>query len=115
MTSSLAEELDLSLCFDTGHVLTGLAGNHDLFDALDRCLPRLAEVHLHDAPRHNPGEKIAYGQDHQRLGTRNLDVGRLLDRLDQAGFMGPVVLELTVPEALASRDYIRSIRPGFLV
>lgn len=99
--------------FDTGHVLAGFAGGIDLFDALARCLPRLGEVHLHDSLRvdlQNP----AYGKDHRRLGAGELDVARLLDVLTKAHFTGPIIFELTVPEALASMEVIRSIRPGVL-
>jgi sugar phosphate isomerase/epimerase len=113
-TVELAEELDVSMCLDTGHVLAGFAGDVDLFDALERCLPRLAEVHLHDAPWQGPERSIGYGRDHQPLGAGDLDVARLLDRLESAGFRGPVVFELTVDEALASLELVRSLRPSAL-
>jgi sugar phosphate isomerase/epimerase len=113
LTLELAEELDLSLCLDTGHVLAGFPGWFDLFEVLERLLPRLAEVHLHDSKKMPEGGR-GYGEDHKPLGTRDLDVGRLLDRLAEARFCGPLIFELTVPEALASLEYIRSIRPHFL-
>ncbi len=56
LTLELAEELDLSVCFDTGHVLVGFSGPIDLFAALERCLPRLGEVHLHDGPMAGAGQ-----------------------------------------------------------
>ncbi len=112
LTVELAEELDLSLCLDSGHVLVGFSGPVDLFEALERCLPRLGEVHLQDGPWQGPERKIGYGKDHQPLGTGDLDTGRLLDRLSEAGFDGPVILELTVEEALASMEVIRTLRPG---
>lgn len=111
LTLELAEELDLSVCFDTGHVLVGFSGPIDLFEALDRCLPRLAEIHLHDGPWQGPEQVIGYGKDHQPLGAGDLDVARLLDRLAAAGFDGPLVFELRVAEALASLDVIRALRP----
>jgi sugar phosphate isomerase/epimerase len=114
LTLELAEDLDLSLCLDTGHVLSGFSGPVGLFEALERCLPRLAEVHLHDAPRQGPEQRIGYGKDHQPLGTADLDLGRLLDRLDEAGFGGPLILELTVEQALASLEVVRGTRPGVL-
>jgi len=114
LTLELAEELDLSVCLDTGHVLVGFSGPVDLFDALERCLHRLGEVHLHDGPWQGPEQRIGYGQDHQPLGRGDLDVARLLDRLVEAEFAGPVILELTVPEALASLEVIRTIRPEVL-
>ena len=112
LTFELAEQLDLSICLDTGHVLSGFAGPLDLFDVLERCLPRLAEIHLHDSPQHRAGQPIVYGQDHHPLGQGDLDVGRLLDRLAEAQFTGPLIFELRVKQALASLDVIRAIRPG---
>lgn len=114
LTVELADELDLSICFDTGHVLVGFSGPVDFFEALERCLPRLAEIHLHDGPWQGPEHKIGYGKDHQPLGAGDLDVGRLLDRLQAANFNGPLVFELRVEEALASLETIRRIRPGAL-
>jgi sugar phosphate isomerase/epimerase len=108
LTVELAEELDLSLCFDTGHVLVGFSGPVDFFAALDRCLPRLGEIHLHDGPRRGPGEAPGYGLDHHPLGTGDLDLPRFLARLEQAGFSGPIIFELGVEEALASLDVIRA-------
>lgn len=114
LTLELAEELDLAVCLDTGHVLVGFSGPIDLFTALDRCLPRLAQVHLHDGPWQGPEQHIGYGQDHQPLGAGDLDVGRLLDRLTEADFAGPLIFELRVEQALASLKVIRSIRPDAL-
>jgi sugar phosphate isomerase/epimerase len=114
LTMELAEELDLSICLDTGHVLSGFSGPVELDDVIERCLPRLAEVHLHDSPRLAPGRPVVYGKDHQPLGAGDLDVGRLLDRLAAANFTGPLIFELRVEQALASLDVIRSLRPGAL-
>lgn len=114
LTLELADDLDLSLCLDTGHVLAGFSGPMGLLEALERCLPRLAEIHLHDAPAQGPDGAIHYGQDHRPLGTGDLNLGRLLDRLVEAGFEGPVIFELTVEEALASLEAVRAVRPGLL-
>lgn len=114
LTLELADDLDLSLCLDTGHVLAGFSGPVGLLEALERCLPRLAEIHLHDAPAQGPEGTIHYGQDHRPLGTGDLDLGRLLDRLLEAEFEGPIIFELTVEEALASLERIREVRPGVL-
>lgn len=111
LTLELAEELDLSICLDIGHVLVGFSGPVDLFDALEQCLPRLAEIHLHDGPWQGPKRVRGYGQDHQPLGAGDLDVARLLDRLAEVEFSGPVIFELTVEEALASMEVIRTLRP----
>ncbi len=114
LTLELAEELDLSICFDTGHVLVGFSGPMDFFQALEASLPRLGEVHLHDGPWQGPERVIGYGKDHQPLGQGDLDVARFLDRLVDHRFSGPVIFELHVEEALRSLEVIRSMRPGLL-
>ena len=114
LTLELAEDLDLSLCLDTGHVLAGFSGPVRLAEALEHCLPRLAEVHLHDAPEQGSDGEIGYGKDHQPLGTGDLDVGGFLDRLAEARFDGPLIFELTVEEALASMEVIHAVRPAVM-
>jgi len=114
LTLELAEEMDTSMCLDTGHVLVGFSGPVELFDVLEKVLPRLGEIHLHDGPWQGPERKIGYGKDHSPLGTGDLDVARLLDRLEAAHWNGPIIFELKVEEALASLDYIRKLRPGAL-
>jgi sugar phosphate isomerase/epimerase len=113
MTIELAEEFDLSFCLDTGHVLAGFPGWFDFFEVVDKLLPRLAEVHLHDSRKMPPGVR-GYGEDHKPLGQGALELGPFLDRLDAAHFSGPLVFELTVEEALESLKVIQSVRPRFL-
>jgi sugar phosphate isomerase/epimerase len=113
MTLELAEEFDLSICLDTGHVLAGFPGWFDFFEVVERVLPRLAEVHIHDSRKMPEGVR-GYGEDHKPLGAGDLELGRFLDRLDEAGFSGPLVFELTVDEAIESLKVIQSIRPKFL-
>jgi sugar phosphate isomerase/epimerase len=110
----LAEELDVSICLDTGHVLAGFSGPIGLAEALQRCLPRLAEIHLHDAPWQGREHNLGYGKDHQRLGAGDLDTAHLLDTLSAAHFAGPLIFELSVPEALASLEVVRSLRPAVI-
>ena len=113
LTLELAEEFDLSVCLDTGHVLAGFPGWFDFFDVLEKLLPRLAEVHLHDSKKMPEGLR-GYGEDHKPLGRGDLELGRLLDRLAEANFRGPLVFELKVAEALESLKVVESIRPQYL-
>jgi sugar phosphate isomerase/epimerase len=113
LTLELADELNLSICLDTGHVLAGFPGWFDFFEVVEKCLPRLAEVHLHDC-RKMPEGKRGYGEDHKPLGHGDLDLGRILDRLAEANFGGPLVFELKIEEALESLEVIRSVRPQYL-
>jgi sugar phosphate isomerase/epimerase len=80
---------------------------------VEKCLPRLAEVHLHDC-RKMPEGKRGYGEDHKPLGHGDLDLGRILDRLAEANFSGPLVFELKIEEALESLEVVRSVRPQYL-
>jgi len=112
LTLELAEELDLSICLDTGHVLAGFPGWFDFFEVVEKLLPRLAEVHLHDCRRMPPGVR-GYGEDHKPLGAGDLELGVLLDRLNAANFRGPLVFELKVNEALESLNVVRSVRPQY--
>ncbi len=113
LTLELAGEFDLSLCLDTGHVLAGFPGWFDFFEVVEKLLPRLAEVHLHDCRKMPQGVR-GYGEDHKPLGAGDLDLGRFLDRLAAANFTGPLVFELNVDEALQSLEVIKSIRPLYL-
>jgi sugar phosphate isomerase/epimerase len=107
LTLALAEELDLSLCFDTGHVLAKYSGPISFEEALQRSLPRLAEVHLHDGYYLPQPDGTFRRDDHLPLGEGNLPLDFLLDTLKEAGFEGPVIFELTIEEAKASLDYLR--------
>ncbi|MCS7011328.1 MAG: sugar phosphate isomerase/epimerase [Anaerolineales bacterium] len=113
LTLELAEELDLSICLDTGHVLAGFPGWFDFFEIVERVLPRLAEVHIHDSRRMPAGVR-GYGEDHKPLGAGDLELGRFLDRLAEANFRGPLVFELKVEEARQSLEVIRATRPALL-
>lgn len=106
MTLEMAEALDTSLCLDTGHVLVGFSGPIELFEALERSLPRLAEVHLHDGPWQGPEGVIGYGKDHRPLGEGDLDLPRFLQRLIAADFRGPLIFELRTHEALQSLQVV---------
>lgn len=107
LTLELAEMLDLSICLDTGHILAGFSGPITLPEALEQALPRLGEIHLHDCPWQGPERRIGYGKDHQALGKGDLDLPYLLRRLDQAHWDGPVIFELSIPEAKASLEVIK--------
>jgi sugar phosphate isomerase/epimerase len=80
---------------------------------VERVLPRLAEVHLHDSKKMPEGVR-GYGEDHKPLGHGDLDLGRFLDRLAAANFTGPLVFELTVEEALESLNVVKTVRPQLL-
>ncbi len=112
LTIELAENLDLSICLDTGHVIVGFSGPLTVDQALEQTKSRLAEVHLHDGPWQGPERKIRYGKDHRPLGEGDLDAGAFLDRLVEMEFDGPIVFELQLHEALDSLTTLRELRPA---
>jgi len=111
LTWGLAEAFDLSVCLDVGHVMAGYTTGVTVLEALERTLPRLAEVHLHDAYLRKSPDGTVQVADHLPLGAGDLPLGPVLDRLVQAQFAGPIVLELTIEEAQASLHAMRALRP----
>jgi sugar phosphate isomerase/epimerase len=109
LTLALAEEFDLSLCLDAGHVLAKYSGPISFEEALQRSLPRLAEVHLHDGYYLSQPDGTFRRDDHLPLGEGDLPLDFLLDTLKEIGFEGPVIFELTIQEAKASLDYLRPL------
>jgi sugar phosphate isomerase/epimerase len=107
LTLALAEEFDLSICLDAGHVLAQYSGPVTFEEALQRSLPRLAEVHLHDGYYHPQPDGTFRRDDHLPLGEGDLPLNFLLDTLKEAEFEGPIIFELTIQEAKASLDYLR--------
>jgi len=109
LTLEMAELLDLSICLDTGHVLAGFSGEVSLQNALTACLPRLAEVHLHDSADYLKTGTLGYGQDHQALGTRDMDVKGFIDSLEKSQFNGPIIFELTIEQAQSSLNHLKQL------
>ncbi len=97
------EELDVSICFDTGHLLAGYSGDWDIIDFLETYQDRIIELHLHD------GKKP--GVDHQVLGKHALPVRDLLSWLKDRNFQGPIVFELSLANTIKSLRYIQSVYP----
>ena len=114
LTYEIAEATNTSICLDTGHVMVGFSGPVELFTVLEKVLPRLGEIHLHDGPWQGPERVIGYGKDHAPLGTGDVDVPRLLRRLQEAGYDGPIIFELTVPQAKESLKHIKKVFPQAL-
>jgi sugar phosphate isomerase/epimerase len=113
LTMDLAQTFDLSMCLDVGHVVAGYTTGVTLFEALDQMLPRLAEVHLHDAYHRELPNGMVQVADHIALGTGDLPIGDFLDRLAASSFSGPVIFELTIEEAKASLETISALRPEY--
>ncbi len=100
------EDLDVSICFDTGHLLAGYSGQWTVMDFLETYHDRIVELHLHDG-RH---PQI----DHRPLGTHDLPVKELLTWLMDRNFTGPLVFELTYQGTVESLQYLQNVVPEAL-
>ncbi|NPD89931.1 MAG: sugar phosphate isomerase/epimerase [Asgard group archaeon] len=102
----IIEQLDLSICFDTGHQLAGFSGKDSIMEFVNKYYNRIIELHLHDG---------AYPRiDHKPLGTQNLPTRDLLLKLKENEFSGPLVYELNFDEILQSMDFVRKNIPEVL-
>ncbi|MHA1952858.1 MAG: cobamide remodeling phosphodiesterase CbiR [Candidatus Heimdallarchaeaceae archaeon] len=102
----IIEQLDLSICFDTGHLLAGFSGNDSIMEFVDKYYDRIIELHLHDG---------AYPRiDHKPLGTRDLPSRDLLLKLAENQFSGPLVYELNFEEVIQSMDFVKEKVPEVL-
>jgi sugar phosphate isomerase/epimerase len=114
LTAAMAEETGCSLVLDTGHVLAGFSGRISLSDAVKVFAPRLTGMHLHDGSRRNGPDGSVIVRDHMTLGKGDMDVRGLLEALDQVGFGGPAVFELSKKDALASLEVVRRVVPDIV-
>jgi sugar phosphate isomerase/epimerase len=114
LTLELAESLDLSMCLDTGHILAGYTTGVSVLEALRQMLPRLGEIHLHDGYRRELSPGAFSVADHLPLGAGDLALEGFLDALATSDFLGPIIFELSIEEALASLDEIRALRPDWV-
>lgn len=108
LTLEIADTLNLSICLDTGHVLAGFPGYHSLTDIITQAGSRIASVHLHDSAQRKPGEPPRYGEDHQPLGSKDLNIPELFNELNRINFSGPIIMELTLEQARASINFLRN-------
>ncbi len=103
------EALDLSICFDTGHLLAGYSGEWKggVMDFFESYQDRIIELHLHDGTK----PRI----DHKPLGEYDLPVSELLKLLLEVNFSGPIVFELDLDEVEKSMTYIKNNIPEVLM
>lgn len=103
----IIQQMDLSICFDTGHLLAGFSGQISIMEFIDKYYERIIELHLHDGkfPR----------IDHKPLGEYDLPVRELLLKLLEKNFAGPLIYELNLQEAIQSMNYIKNNIPEALV
>ena len=113
LTREMVDQFDLSICFDTGHLLAGYSGEYSVTGFLKKHWDRIVEIHLHDGfHREKNGNVIR--RDHLPIGLGDLPVSEFMGYLHKKGFKGPVVFELGFDEAKHSLETIREQCPRIL-
>ena len=110
------DDLDLSICFDTAHLLTRMSGTESIMDFYTTHRDRITEIHLQDATYTEYEDAESY-DDHIPLGQGIMGDTVLRDFLSELvkdKFKGPLIFELSLDEARESLDYIRKVIPEVL-
>ena len=113
-TRETVDQFDLSICFDTGHLLAGYSGGYSVMEFLNEHWDRIVEIHLHDG-FHRKKNGIVVRRDHLPLGSGDLPVSEFMEHLDKGEFKGPIVFELPFNEAKRSLKTIRRKYPRVAV
>ncbi len=114
LTRETVDRFDLSICFDTGHLLAGYSGKIPVLEFLQRHFDRIVELHLHDGFHREMGEQTVR-RDHLPLGAGDLPISDLLGFLEGEGFSGPLVFELPFNETIKSLETIRRLCPNITI
>ncbi|MFX1415213.1 MAG: cobamide remodeling phosphodiesterase CbiR [Promethearchaeota archaeon] len=111
-TRDIVDELNTSICFDTGHLLTKQCGDEPLSEFYRKQRDRITEIHLNDGL----AEKDEAGghQDHLVLGTGDMPVKEFLLELVKDKFEGPLIFEMPHEDAIESLSTIRNLVPEAL-
>ncbi|UCH04262.1 MAG: sugar phosphate isomerase/epimerase [Candidatus Thorarchaeota archaeon] len=111
-TRDIVDELNTSICFDTGHLLTKQCGDESLSEFYREHSDRITEIHLNDglAQKNEAGGH----QDHLVLGTGDMPVREFLLELVKDKFEGPLVFEMPHEDAIESLSAIRNLVPEAL-
>jgi sugar phosphate isomerase/epimerase len=116
VTRELIDELDLSICFDTAHLLSRMSGTESIMDFYRNHKDRIAEIHLQDGTYREIDGVIAR-EDHVTLGHGLMSdnvLREFLLELASDKFRGPIIFELPQDRTRESMDLIRKIVPEVL-
>jgi sugar phosphate isomerase/epimerase len=110
----IIDRLDLSICFDTGHLLAGYPGIYPFMEFLRDNIDRIANIHFHDGFLEEKGNGHRIVKDHLPLGKGKLPVAEMLGFLQRNKYMHPLIFELTMVEATQSLKVIERLYPKAL-
>jgi sugar phosphate isomerase/epimerase len=113
ITRAVIDEYDLSICFDTGHLLAKFSGDESVLDFYKTHKDRITELHLNDGT-YREVEGVGVPDDHLALGTGDLPVREFMSELVKDDFNGPMIFELTTDEAKQSLQKIQEVIPEAL-
>jgi len=112
ITRDVIDEYGLSICFDTGHLLSQQSGDESMLEFWKKHRDRIAELHLHDGRASKPEERGWV--DHNALGTGDMPVREFLMELVKDDFKGPLIFELSSDEVVQSLNHIEQVVPEAL-
>jgi sugar phosphate isomerase/epimerase len=112
ITRDVIDEYGVSICFDTGHLLSKQSGDESMLEFWKKHRDKIIELHLHDGRPSELGER--YPIDHKALGTGDMPVREFLMELVKDEFKGPIIFELSSEEVVESLEYIKKVVPEAL-
>jgi sugar phosphate isomerase/epimerase len=102
--AGLIERRGAKICLDVGHL--AVSGG-DPIEFLEEYWHMIGEIHMHDVVLGGAGRRA--GRDHLALGRGCVDYAGLLDRLEERGYDGVVILEVNTENDLL--DSLKQVRP----
>ncbi len=113
LTRELVDRFNTSICYDTGHLLSGQSGKYDPIEFLRDNIDRIVEIHFHDGFHRIVNGNISRG-DHLALGEGDLPYCEFLKVLIDLNYNGVIVFELNRQSIQRSLDNIKHC-PGNLL
>jgi len=110
------DDLDVSICFDTAHLLCQMSGTESIMDFYHAHKDRITEIHLQDGTVTKYDGAISH-EDHIPLGAGIMGDSTLREfllELVKDKFDGPIIFELTKDEATESLELIKRVVPEVL-
>ena len=108
--NEIINKLGLSVCMDTGHLLSGVSGDFTLKDFLDKYYDKIIEIHLHDGYNRFEMDGSHKSKAHLALGKGDMDLLDFVSDLKNRGYNGALVFEMgKYGDITASYNKIREL------
>ncbi len=106
LTREMIDEYNVSICFDTGHLLTRYSGEESVLEFYNTHKDRIIELHLHDGS-YDECNGTPVHKDHVALGEGAMPIKEFIGQLMRNRFDGPIIFEIPKEEADLSLQRIR--------